>query len=66
MPEITDIMNQLFLECEHGDTEHRQWLKDKIEGFTDRLEKHFDIEIYNRFPTKRDNWEDFKNSKEGE
>lgn len=28
-----DLMRQLFKEIEHGDKEHRKWLKDKIKAF---------------------------------
>lgn len=27
------LLDKLYLECEHGDEEHRQWLKDKFESF---------------------------------
>lgn len=32
------VLDQLFLECEHGDAEHRQWLKDKFEDYRRRYE----------------------------
>jgi hypothetical protein len=32
-------LDQLFKECEHGDAEHRQWLKDKFEDFYNRNSK---------------------------
>lgn len=35
-PDIAEILRQLFLEIEHGDPEHRKWLKDKIENFIER------------------------------
>jgi hypothetical protein len=31
------ILNELFKEIEHGDDEHRKWLKDKIEEFKKEL-----------------------------
>ncbi len=33
-------LDELFLEIEHGDDEHRQWLKDKIEDFKQRKLKN--------------------------
>lgn len=30
---LLQSLNQLYLECEHGDEEHRQWLKDKFNDF---------------------------------
>lgn len=30
------LLRKLFSEIEHGDDEHRQWLKDKIEDFISR------------------------------
>lgn len=31
------ILEQLFKEIEHGDKEHRQWLYDKMEEFSNKL-----------------------------
>lgn len=28
-----DLLEGLFLECEHGDENHRKWLKDKFNSF---------------------------------
>ncbi len=30
---IKECLDQLFIESEHGDAEHRQWLKDKFNNF---------------------------------
>lgn len=30
---VADLLRQLYKECEHGDEEHRKWLKDKFEDF---------------------------------
>ncbi len=30
---IKEILNQLYDEIKHGDEEHQQWLKDKIDEF---------------------------------
>jgi hypothetical protein len=35
---LKQILDELFAECEHGDAEHRQWLKDKFEDFRKRKE----------------------------
>lgn len=32
-------LEQLYKECEHGDEEHRQWLKDKFDDFYKRQEE---------------------------
>lgn len=29
-------LEELYLECEHGDEEHRKWLKDKFNSFLER------------------------------
>lgn len=29
-------LDKLYEECEHGDEEHRQWLKDKFDDFYNR------------------------------
>lgn len=34
------LLDLLFKEIEHGDEEHRQWLKDKLEDFSKR---HFKV-----------------------
>lgn len=34
------VLGQLFLECEHGDAEHRQWLKDKFDDYFKRYQEH--------------------------
>ena len=37
MEEFSNIkMQELFLEIEHGDADHRKWLKDKIDEFCKR------------------------------
>ncbi len=32
------LLEELYKEIEHGDTEHRKWLWDKIEDFSKRKE----------------------------
>jgi hypothetical protein len=34
---LKNKLDELYLEIEHGDDEHRKWLKDKIEDFKTRL-----------------------------
>lgn len=31
------MLKQLYKECEHGDDEHRKWLKDKFDDFYKRM-----------------------------
>ena len=30
---LKQALDKLYKECEHGDDEHRKWLKDKFEDF---------------------------------
>lgn len=39
---LEEMFDQLFAETEHGDEEHRQWLKDKFTDFRLKLEKEND------------------------
>lgn len=34
--DLNKHLEQLFLECEHGDAEHRKWLKDKFNDYAKR------------------------------
>jgi hypothetical protein len=43
---LKEILDELFLECEHGDAEHRQWLKDKFEDY--RIRKELETEERHR------------------
>jgi len=36
---VNEKLDELFLEIEHGDDEHRKWLKDKIEEFKLKTKK---------------------------
>jgi bacterioferritin (cytochrome b1) len=33
VPDVAEVLRKLFKEIEHGEQEHRDWLKDKIETF---------------------------------
>ncbi len=37
--DLRSTLDRLYLECEHGDIEHRKWLKDKFDAFADEIEK---------------------------
>ncbi len=39
MRDLRQVLTELFAECEHGDAEHRKWLKDKFNDFADRKDK---------------------------
>jgi len=32
-----ELLYKLYLECEHGDEEHRKWLRDKFDNFYKRM-----------------------------
>lgn len=34
-----ELLNRLYSECEHGDDEHRQWLKDKFDNFYESIKQ---------------------------
>lgn len=34
--DLMKLLDELYLECEHGDDEHRKWLKDKFDDFYKR------------------------------
>ena len=36
MENLKELLDALYLECEHGDAEHRQWLKAKFDDFSSR------------------------------
>lgn len=33
---LAECLQDLYDECEHGDEEHRKWLKDKFDNFLER------------------------------
>lgn len=35
---VGECLDQLYVESEHGDTEHRQWLKDKFKDFYESIQ----------------------------
>lgn len=41
---LRQSLYELYDECEHGDEEHRKWLKDKFEDFLNRKYKEIDNE----------------------
>lgn len=34
--DLKNALDKLFVECEHGDEDHRKWLKNKFENFYNR------------------------------
>lgn len=58
------LMDKLFLKIEHGDVDHRNWLKDELDKFADviqdALEKEHRIGAY-----EEQNGKNGKNDKEG-
>lgn len=45
-------LDELFKECEHGDDEHRQWLKDKFNDYFERNKQLFEEEVESELTTK--------------
>ena len=45
-------LDNLFKECEHGDDEHRQWLRDKFNDYFEKNEQSFDEEAESEFTNK--------------
>lgn len=43
---LEEMFDQLFIETEHGDEEHREWLKAKYTDFRNRLENEIDRFIF--------------------
>lgn len=47
--EVGDLLKELYHDCEHGDEEHRKWLKDKIEHFYSiHIEIHKSVKNYSK------------------
>lgn len=35
--DLKTVLNQLYKECEHGDQEHKDWLKNKFDEFYNKI-----------------------------
>lgn len=52
METIRKLLDELFKECEHGDAEHRHWLKNKFDDYYDKNKDLYEENIESEFVNK--------------